>query len=114
MTIIVRVIMSGVLVGESVRVGESVAVAGRTDVLVALRVPDGVRDMVTLRVGDAVSVIVGYLGMVAVILAGSRVLVAALVLVRLAVTVRLKVGVGERDPATTVSVAPRCSGDVAF
>lgn len=106
--------MSAVLVGESVRVGDTVAVDGRTDVMVALRVPDGVRDMVALRVGDAVSVIVGYLGIVAVILAGSRVLVAALVLVRLAVTVRLKVGVGERDPATTVSVAMRCSGDVAL
>jgi hypothetical protein len=89
MTIIVRVIISGVLVGEIVRVGETVAVAGRTDVRVALRVPDGVRDMVALRVGDAVNVIVGIIGIVAVLVAGRRVLVAALVLVRLAVVVRL-------------------------
>lgn len=59
MTSMVRVINSGVLVGELVRVADTVAVAGRTDVLVARRVPVAVRVAVEEGVNDGVNVCVG-------------------------------------------------------
>jgi hypothetical protein len=79
-----------------VRVGESVAVAGRTDVLVALRVPDGVRDMVALRVGEAVSGLRRIFGHSRRHTCREPCFGGCVGTGSLAVTVRLKVGVGER------------------